>query len=671
MTQHLHHRFTARVLLVFTLLCVPLLAPMDVRAQADAASESPTGSELLELRYTDGVSKPVQAQWVRLASNSECGQLSHLLRTDEGEEICGSYLPQRMEFRTAAAALGKSQHFGETGFDGYALPSPRTALLGYEVLSTPEGMKLNYSAVANQAPGFQVVASREGSVAQAHAVFYTLGSETRGSQTGLTLRQWKLGQMVMDSGPLAAAQGVGLEWRKSDSLRQNNVQVFNGRLLNEADLTVLVNQEARGTVPARPGDVSVYNVPLFEGNNEVTVIYRNEKGELVQSSRQVFFSQSLLPQGKWLGSAGVYQDKRLQHWAAQAQAEWGAHERLTAQAGLRANLNPGQSVPMRMANGELIKVRALELAASVRSYVGGGFLSAGLQSATAYGPGVQRLAYSRGSALVYLERANELSRLGSSFEPYRFVQGSESSPLAFLQGVRLGFAKALQGPEHEWSVSKSFRLENMPGAFVSAYCKVGVDSRGEDSNFCGLNANMNLGVSPFASSAGPEPVMGGMSYSKTEAGNSINGYLQTRDSFLLASKDLQFIRSRHDFQHVSVQGQYDNQGNTLAGVSGMVAVDYGGKPQIMGFLPNDPLRASQVLIAMNELTPARDLGFDAVQTRINGVLSTSGLNSGAQVGQINTILVNPESVSMDSELPALRLKLSPALPGIYKVGAKP
>lgn len=639
-------------------------------------------NELVEMRYADGVSKAVSAQWVRLAEASECGNQTHLIRTDSGEELCGSYLPERLEFRPAAHAYGAEQSIGKAGFEGYALPSTRTALLGYQVLSSSEGLQLNYSLMANQAPGVQVVASKSGSVAQGHVLFYSLQTETHGSNSSLSIRQWRAGQMVMDSGPLGAALGQGLEWRKSNSLSQNNVQVFNGRLVSETDLTVLVNNEARGVIPARPGDVSVFNVPLFEGNNEVQVIYRNEKGELVQTSRNVFFSQALLPEGKWLGSAGVYQDKRLRHWAAQAQVEKGVYEKLTLQAGVRVNIDPENSIPMVMANGDISKLDRVEAAVSARSFVAGGFVSAGLQSRTAYGPGVNRIGYVRNSALFYAEKSIGPAKLGASVEPYQILQDTAVNLPAGFKGVRVGFAKATEGPEYEFTVSKSFRVENMNGAFVSAYCKLGVDANGMDSNFCGLNANMALGISPFASLYGPQPILGGISYSKagvsgpagqSQSSNneSINGFVQTRDSYALVSKNLSFVRSRHDFRNISVEGQYDSEGNLLAGVSGLVALDYGNKPRVMGFLPNDPSRPSDALVAMDELSPARDRGFNAVQTRINGVLSTSGLNPGAMVGQSNTILVNPESVSMESDMPALRLKLSPALPGIYKVGVKP
>ncbi|MDH4396873.1 MAG: hypothetical protein QE278_14440 [Limnobacter sp.] len=640
-------------------------------------------NELLEVRYADGVSKAVSAQWVRLAEALECGNQTHLVRTDSGEELCGSYIPEKLEFRPAAHASGVDQAIGKSGFDGYALPSNRTALLGYQVLSSSEGLQLNYNLIANQAPGVQVVASKSGSVAQGHMVFYSLQTETHGSNSSLSIRQWRAGQMVMDSGPLGAALGQGLEWRKSNSLSQNNVQVFNGRLVSETDLTVLVNNEARGVIPARPGDVSVFNVPLFEGNNEVQVIYRNEKGELVQTSRNVFFSQALLPQGKWLGSAGVYQDKRLRHWAAQAQVEKGVYEKLTLQGGVRVNIDPENSIPMVMANGEVSNLERVEAAVSARSFVAGGFLSAGFQSRTAYGPGINRVGYVRNSALFYAEKSIGPAKLGASVEPYQILQATPVPLPAGFKGVRVGFAKATDGPEYEFTFSKSFRVENMNGAFVSAYCKVGVDANGMDSNFCGLNANMALGISPFSSPYGPQPILGGISYSKaavsgpsvqgqsSSSSESINGFVQTRDSYALVSKNLSFVRSRHDFKNVSVEGQYDSEGNLLAGVSGLVALDYGNKPRVMGFLPNDPSRPSDALVVIDDLTPAKDRGFPAVQTRINGVLSTSGLNPGAMVGQSNTILVNPESVSMESDMPALRLKLSPALPGIYKVGAAP
>lgn len=666
----LHTAITA----LFT-LCLTLMG-----IQKAAASGGPLAeNELLEMRYADGVSKPVSAQWVRLAERSECGIQTHLVRTDGGEELCGSYFPEKLEFRPAAYAHGVDQAIGKSGFEGYDLPSNRTALLGYQVLSGQDGMRLNYNLMANQAPGVQVVASKSGSVAQGHVVFYSLQTENHGSNSSLSIRQWRAGQMVMDSGPLSAALGQGLEWRKSNSLNQNNVQVFNGRLVSETDLTVLVNNEARGVIPARPGDVSVFNVPLFEGNNEVQVIYRNEKGELVQTSRNVFFSQALLPEGKWLGSAGLYQDKRLRHWAAQAQVEKGVYEKLTLQAGLRVNIDPENSIPMVMANGQVSRLDRAEAAVSARSYVAGGFLSAGLQSRTAYGPGINRIGYVRNSALLYAEKSLGPTKLGASVEPFQILQSTPMSLPDSLKGLRLGFAKATEGPEYEFTFSKSFRMENMNGAFISAYCKVGVDANGMDSNFCGLNANMALGISPFESLYGPQPILGGVSYSRSgvngqdqsSKGESLNGFVQTRDSYALVSKNLSFVRSRHDFQNVSLEGQYDSEGHLLAGVSGLVALDYGSRPRVMGFLPNDPSRPTDALVAMDELVPAKERGFDAVQTRINGVLSTSGLNPGAMVGQNNTILVNPESVSMDSEMPALRLKLSPALPGIYKVGATP
>lgn len=657
--------------LMFAGLClVPLFS---------SAAEKPVlENELISLRYADGVTKPVDATWVRLAEQSECGKLSHLLRTESGEEICGSFAPERMEFSPAAHANGVAQQLGKKSFEGYALPSDRTALLGYQLLSTPDGLNLAYNLVANQGPGVQMVASKDGSVAQAHMVFYSLATEFHGSSTSLAIRQWRVGQMVMDAGPLAASLGQGVEWRKSSGLNQNNVQVFNGRLVNDTDLTVLVNNEARSVLPVRPGEVSVFNVPLFEGNNQVTVIYRNEKGELVQASRNVFFSQSLLPKGKWQGSASVYHDMRLQYWAAQAQIEQGITDQLTLQGGVRVNMNPDSAMSVRSINGQALQLEQLETAFAARSYVAGGFLSAGYQGRTAYGPGIQRAGYARNASLFYAERATGPVRVGVSFEPYQSLQGSRLALPNALQGLRLGYAKALEGPEYEVTLSKSFRLGDAQGAYLSTYCKFGVDATGADSNFCGANINFALGLSPFSSRYGRQPVMGGLALSKMDRAaqgqamesRSVNGFVQTRDSYALVSEGLSFVRTRHDLDHVSLEGQYDNKGNVLAGFSGIVGVDYGSKPRLMGFLPNDPSRPGEVLIAMDEVMPATEQGFTAVQTRINGLLSTSGLNAGAMVGQINHILVNPESVSMDSELPSLRLTISPALPGIYKVVPK-
>lgn len=96
---------------------------------------------------------------------------------------------------------------------------------------------------------------------------------------------------------------------------------------------------------------------------------------------------------------------------------------------------------------------------------------------------------------------------------------------------------------------------------------------------------------------------------------SVNGFIQTRDSYALVSKGLSFVRSRHDLDHFSLEGQYDSSGNLLAGVSGLVGLDYGKKPRVMGFLPNDPSRPGDALVAMDEILPATERGFTAVQTR--------------------------------------------------------
>ncbi|HEX4856356.1 MAG TPA: hypothetical protein VFV28_06050 [Limnobacter sp.] len=632
---------------------------------------------LLEMRYADGVSRPVQVAWVRPTQPSECGTLAHRLRTEEGEEFCGSFIPGRMEFRLPEQAGGRSQQIGRNGIEGFSLPAERTALLAYQLLSTPDGPDAAYRLVANQRPGLQWVGSRNGSIAQGHLVSYQLDTEVHGSNTSLVLKELRLGQMVMDSGPLAAALGQGLEWRKAGSMSQDNVQVFKGRLLSDADLTVLVNNEARANLSAQAGEVSVFNIPLFEGNNEVTVIYRNERGELVQTSRNIFFSQALLPEGKWTGSAGIYHDQRLRHWAAQAQLEQGLTERLTVQAGARVNMNPESAIKVMNGSGIQMRLRPAEFALSARSHVGGGFLSAGLQTETAYGPGIQRLGYARGTHLFYAEKSFGPARLGAAFEPFYTLQNTVLALPSMFQGVRLGFARSVDGPEQEFTVSKVMRLDSMQGGFLSLYCRLGVDASGADNSFCGMNANIAIGQSPFSSKSGPQPLLAGISLSRADnagqgAGNSqatINGFMQTRDSYALVSRGLRFVRSRHDFQNFSLQGQYDSQGNLLAGASGLVGLDYGRSPRVIGFLPNNPDLPGEVLVAMDSITPATDRSYSAVQTRINGVLSTGGLNAGAIVGQTNNILVNPESVSMDSELPALRLKISPALPGIYKVGA--
>ncbi|MCQ8897102.1 hypothetical protein NQT62_11720 [Limnobacter humi] len=633
--------------------------------------------DIVEIRYRDGVSSTVSSHQIREAQPTECGALPHLLQTDQGDLWCGQYHADKLLFNVQDQAQRVSQSYGNARLEGYDLPSPRTAILNYELVSGSQNHPLNYELMANQRPGVQFNASQVGSISQAYVNLYRLDSEQFGFSSSVAIRQWRIGQMVTDAGPLASSLGQGVEWRKSSRLAQNNVQVFSGRLVSDTELTVLVNNQPRVTLPVQAGDVSIYNVPLVEGNNQVAVIYRNEKGELVQVNRNIFFSQALQPKGRWEGAASLYRDTRLNHWAAQAQIEKGVTQALTVQAGARVNIHPGEVMAPVSALQTMRAIKPTELAFAVRSMLGGGFLSAGYQTETAYGPGVQRIGYAHGSQLLYLEKALGPAKIGISLDPrWLLSAGSPAEPDSAYSGWRVGYMCALQGPEFEYTVSRFFRTELYHGGYMSLYCKTGRDGLNASLQYCGVNANMALDARGFNS---PNPLLGGLSYSKANAGDarnlqarqeSLNGFLQTRDSFLLVSEQLSYARTRHDFQHISLGGQLDSTGRGQGSISGIVGLDYGQQPKILGLLPKDTSSPADVLVAMEGLQAARDLGYSAVQSRINGQVSINNLNSGALVGQHNQILVNPESVDMDSPMGAIRLKISPALSGIYKVDGR-
>lgn len=633
--------------------------------------------DIIQIRYLDGAVNTLEARQVTQAQAGECGVLPHKLDAVDGRSWCGQFHADRLEFEIKEQARRVSQSYGNASLEGFDLPSPRTAVLNYEWLAGGPNGRLNADLTANQRPGLQYTVSQNGSISQAYVNLYRLDAEQFGYSNSVAIRQWRVGQLVTDSGPLASAVGQGVEWRKSSRLAQNNVQVFSGRLVSDTELTVLVNNQPRVTLPVQAGDVSIYNVPLVEGNNQVVVIYRNEKGELVQVNRNVFFSQALQPKGRWEGAAGVYRDARLDYWAAQAHAERGVTERLTVQVGARVNLGQAQVMAPVGASVPMKQINPVELAMSARSLVGGGFLSAGFQTETAYGPGIQRVAYAHGSQLAYLEKALGPAKAGVSFDPSWLFSGhAPTGPDSAYSGWRVGFMKALDGPEQETSVSRFFRTDLYRGGYLSLFCKAGRDSQNVSLQFCGVNANMALDSRGFSAS---NPLLGGLSYSKASAGSgtgapagqeSLNGFLQTRDSFALVSGPLSYARTRHDFEHVTLGGQVDSTGQLLGSMSGVVGLDYGDQPKVLGFLPRTLSRPAEVLVALDGLKPATELGFDAVQTRINGVVSRNNLNPGALIGQHNQILVNPESVDMDSEMGPVRMKASPALGGIYKVDGR-
>ncbi|HEY1058880.1 MAG TPA: hypothetical protein VGE55_09135 [Limnobacter sp.] len=633
--------------------------------------------DIVDIRYKDGLTSTVRSQQIREANPEECGALPHMLETERGERWCGQYQADKLQFLVQEQAQRVSQSYGNARLEGYDLPSPRTAILNYELVSGSQTHQLNYELMANQRPGVQFNASQVGSISQGYVNLYRLDAEQFGYSSSVAIRQWRIGQLVTDAGPLASSLGQGIEWRKSSRLAQNNVQVFSGRLVSDTELTVLVNNQPRVTLPVQAGDVSIYNVPLVEGNNQVAVIYRNEKGELVQVNRNIFFSQALQPKGRWEGAASLYRDARLDHWAAQAQIEKGVTDALTIQAGGRVNIHPGDVMAPVNAAQTMRPIKPTEVAFAVRSMVGGGFLSAGYQSETAYGPGIQRIGYAHGSQLLYLEKALGPAKMGVSFDPRWLLNaGSPTEPDAAYSGWRIGYMRALQGPEFEYTLSRFFRTELYNGGYMSLYCKTGRDSLNVSLQYCGVNANMALDSRGFNS---PNPLLGGLSYSKANAGDmrntqahqeSLNGFLQTRDSFLLVSDALSYARTRHDFQHVSLGGQLDSTGRGQGSISGIVGLDYGPQPKVLGFLPKDPSRPADVLVAVDGLQAAQNLGYNAVQSRINGQVSINNLNTGALVGQHNQVLVNPESVDMDSPMGAIRLKISPALSGVYKVDGR-
>lgn len=632
--------------------------------------------EIVEVRYQDGASNLLNTREVREAEPAECGVLPHFLESDNGERWCGQYNPDKLQFQVRESAHLKTQSYGQASLSGYDLPSPRTAILSYEWIGGSPAGRLNYDLVANHRPGIQLTASQNGSIQQHFINMYKLEQEVFGYSSSIAIRQFRIGQLVTDSGPLAASLGQGVEWRKSSRLAQSNVQVFSGRLVSDTELTVLVNNQPRVTLPVQAGDVGIYNLPLVEGNNQVAVIYRNEKGELVQVDRTIFFSQSLQPKGRWEGAAGIYRDIRLGHWAAQAQIEKGVSNTTTVQVGGRFNFNADDVMAPALQGMFMRPVRPVELAVAARHLVAGGFLSAGFQSETAYGPGIQRVGYAHGSQLLFAEKALGPAKVGVSFDPFWLMgfagaDGGNRLP----EGWRLGYMKALEGPEFEYTVSRFFRTDFHRGAYMSLFCKLGRDSQDASLQYCGINANMALGAAGFNS---PNPLQAGLSYSRVNSRDSrtaassqesLNGFLQTRDTFLLVSDPLSYARMRHDFRNFSVAGQVDSLGQVIGSVGGIIGIDYGQQARVLGYLPKDPARPADALVSIQGLEPARSTGYGAVQTRINGMVSDSNLNGGALVGQHNQILLNPESVSMDSNLKSIRLKVSPALSGIYKVDA--
>ena len=91
--------------------------------------------DIVDIQYRDGLTSTVRSQQIRESTPEECGALPHILETERGERWCGQYKADKLQFLVQEQAQRVSQSYGNARLEGFDLPSPRTAILNYELIS--------------------------------------------------------------------------------------------------------------------------------------------------------------------------------------------------------------------------------------------------------------------------------------------------------------------------------------------------------------------------------------------------------------------------------------------------------------------------------------------------------------------------------------------------------
>lgn len=569
---------------------------------------------ILDLVYADGVRVPTTGTLIS-ETEFDDGQVRHagLFDEDKGEFLIQSYglrSLQAINYRSMSAvqaptentwSLGLGYRLVKSPADGEPLAHQFNGGLRYQLpkASSREGYE---SLVFQSEPGFsQAYWSRfDNKTPYAQADSFKKFSELRA------------GQLFVQPQGLSARSVYGFQYSENTQ-PADNFLLFEGQLYEPSEVQVLINDRIRYSSIGQPGTLSLYNVPLDNGANQVRVLLRQRDGTLREFASQFFASPRLLPEHAhdWNVHGGVNADSgRAEGFAAYGVA-----------------MNAGWT--MRSALGV-----AEELTAShTQTYAfSKGLLSFDWQRKTDLRPARTDVSWSNANGLL------GLTSLGGNYTAVltgRWLSTSFS--------VRKGLN------DNYMSTQLSYSLPVANNVFANFFCSVSRDVLNQDTRFCGLSAtlvmNRNGGQVTYSKSAGDVN------------GDAVQGSFQLKDSSaysFIGSQQITAGRANWVVQGVDTLVAGDSLGGATVGAE---ATWVGQGMNVLGRGRGyEPEKATLAVQSKGDPLPY-----------LNSVEMSGRVATRVPLNVPHRVSLDPESVPMDVDLETFTREVNFQLPGVYVI----
>ncbi|HEX4879132.1 MAG TPA: hypothetical protein VFV39_04735 [Limnobacter sp.] len=575
----------------------------------------PQQDVLLEVVYADGMREPRVG---RLVSNkdfvADAQRLEGTYNETRGEFVVNRYVKthdQRVNFRTPGQ--GPVPTFGawSVGWNYRLFKSPQSSMTG----ELGGNLRYQLQGTGKRGRSDSIVMQSENGFSQFYwsrfdqASVDLLESRRTGPASFNKFTQYKVGKLFLQPDGQAARSVYGLQYIENAEVSENFL-LFEGRLYEPSQVQVLVNDRLRFNTVGQPGQMSLFNVPLDSGANQVRVLVRQKDGTLQEFNSLLYVSPRLLPAGAhdWKAHAGVNPDRdRVESSAAYGYAPNAAWT-------VRGSIHANEDLSAR--HTQALAVR-------------GGLLYFDWQSKGTLRPARTDLNYNHayGSAGFGL--------LGSS--KTAMVTGRwQQASLSLRKGLNDDFALA--------QLTYSRVVNRL--VLANLFCSVSRDVSSRYSRFCGVSATFLLdgGVGQFSVSKA----------SGLQEGYSVQGGFQHADNSyaFLSTPDLSLARANMVVHGLDALLAADTLGGATLGLGGSLV---GQGSQIIGHGRNNQIE--QATLAVD--SPGEPLPF------LNGMPMVGGVATNVPLAVPHRVSLNPESVPMDVDLETFTQDLTPRLPGVY------
>ncbi|HEX4842925.1 MAG TPA: hypothetical protein VFV57_04585 [Limnobacter sp.] len=575
----------------------------------------PQQDVLLEVVYADGVREPRVG---RLISNQEFVADNQAFKgaynETRGEFVVNRYVKthdQRVNFRPVGLATVPTVGAWSLGWNYRLFKSPQSKVMG------ELGGNLRYQLQGGGKPGRSdsIVMQSENGFSQLYWSRFDQSTVdlTDARKTGPTafnkFTQYKVGKLFLQPDGQAARSVYGVQYLENAEVSENFL-LFEGRLYEPSQVQVLVNDRLRFNTTGQPGPMSLFNVPLDSGANQVRVLVRQKDGTLQEFNSLLYVSPRLLPAGAhdWKAHAGVNpQRNQVESSVAYGHAPNAAWT-------VRSAVNANEDLSARHTQALAVQ---------------GGLLYFDWQSKGTMRPARTDLNYNHayGSAGFGL-----LGKSKTAMVTGRWQHASVS----LRKGLNDDFALA--------QLTYSQVVNRL--VVSNLFCSVTRDVSSRYTRFCGVSATFLLdrGVGQFSVSKA----------SGLQDGYSVQGGFQKGDNSyaFLSTPDLSLARANMVVNGVDTLLAADTLGGATLGLGGSVV---GQGSQWIGRGRNSQIE--QATLAVD--SPGEPLPF------LNGMPMVGGVATNVPLAVPHRVSLNPESVPMEVDLETFTQDLTPRLPGVY------